>query len=149
VPSQPFGGLRDPRNSNPRCNPIKISLVISDMKTLTHEFAAARRLRHQIMRRVWYAFMMSVCFRPALGLGFLFGASAIALWQLVSIISIVENFLAVGITNTPAFVANALLLADTAALMALLTFVTAGTFALVRVLKYSFLDLATFRVTAS
>ncbi len=90
------------------------------METLQTEFAKSRRLRRAVMRRVWYVFALSIVLRPALLLGAIFGASAIAFWKLVSITSIVENFLQVEVGHLPTYVSAALLQADTAALLAFL-----------------------------
>ncbi len=70
------------------------------------------------MRRVWYAYTLSIVLQPALLLGFVFGASAIAFWRLVSISSIIENILRVQVGQLPAYTANALTQADIAALIA-------------------------------
>jgi hypothetical protein len=78
------------------------------METLRQEFAKSEAIRRRIMRRVWYAFTLSIVLRPALALGFLFGGSIIAFWKLVSISSIIENFLNVQVGQTPAFVFGAL-----------------------------------------
>lgn len=78
------------------------------METLRQEFAKSEALRRRIMRRVWYAFTLSIVLRPALALGFLFGGSVIAFWKLVSISSIIENLLTVQVGQTPAFVLGAL-----------------------------------------
>ncbi|MFN3693347.1 MAG: hypothetical protein ACK4SL_04650 [Candidatus Paceibacteria bacterium] len=90
------------------------------METLQTEFAKSRRLRRAVMRRVWYVFALSIVLRPAMLLGAIFGASAIAFWKLVSITSIVENFLQVEVGRLPTYVSAALLQADTAALLAFL-----------------------------
>ncbi|MFM2339592.1 MAG: hypothetical protein RLZZ360_228 [Candidatus Parcubacteria bacterium] len=88
------------------------------METLQSQFAKSRSLRRAVMRRVWYVFMVSLILRPALVLGFVFGASAIAFWRLVSITSIVENFLQVQVGHLPTYVGTALMQADTTALLA-------------------------------
>ena len=90
------------------------------METLQTQFAKNRRLRRAVMRRVWYVFALSIVLRPALLLGAVFGASAIAFWKLVSITSIVENFLQVEVGHLPTYVSEAMLQADTAALLAFL-----------------------------
>ena len=78
------------------------------------------------MRRVWYVFFLSLMLRPALAMGMVFGASAIAFWQLVSIASIIENILNVQVGQLPTYTADALIQADLAALLAFsgLLFVT-------------------------
>jgi hypothetical protein len=88
------------------------------MTSLSNTFTQQRRLRRAIMRRVWYVFFLSLMLRPALALGVVFGASAIAFWQLVSISSIIENVLAVQVGQLPTYTVSALGQADTAALLA-------------------------------
>ncbi len=90
------------------------------METLQHQFTKTRHLRQAVMRRVWYVFVLSIVVRPAIVLGFVFGASAIAFWRLVSITSIVENFLKVEVGALPSYVGTALWQADMAALCAFL-----------------------------
>ena len=90
------------------------------METLQNQFAKSRRLRRAVMRRVWYVFALSIVLRPAIVLGAIFGASAIAFWKLVSITSIVENFLQVEVGHLPTYVSEALIKADATALFAFL-----------------------------
>jgi hypothetical protein len=105
------------------------------MKSLTLEFQKTRSLRRAIIRRIWYAFLLTTFLRPATVFGLLFGGSAIAFWRLVSITSIVENLIAVGPRNIPNFIANALALADTAALLAFAILCTVGVVATFRALR--------------
>lgn len=90
------------------------------METLQTEFAKSRRLRRAVMRRVWYVFALSIVLRPAIVLGAIFGASAIAFWKLVSITSIARNFLQVEVGHLPTYVSEALIKADATALLAFL-----------------------------
>lgn len=70
------------------------------------------------MRRVWYAYALSLTLRPAMAWGLAFGASVIGFWKLVSITSIIANFLNVPVGQAPAYVLSALLQAETLALLA-------------------------------
>jgi hypothetical protein len=90
------------------------------METLENQFKRSLALRRVVMRRVWYVYALSIMLRPAVVLGFVFGASAIAFWRLVSITSIVENLLRVEIGQLPWYTTHAFLQADTAALLAFL-----------------------------
>ena len=62
------------------------------------------KVKRAIMRRVYYAYGLSVTFSTATLRGFLFGASIIAFWQLVSISSIITNALNVRVGQLPAYV---------------------------------------------
>ncbi len=95
------------------------------METLHMQFKKSRHLRRRIMRRVWYAYMLSTLLRPALVMGFVFGVSIIAFWRLVSITSIAENLLNVQLGALPRYIAGALAQADTLALLAFIG-LTAG-----------------------
>lgn len=86
--------------------------------TLSQNFKSNRRLRRAIMRRVWYVYTLSIVLQPALLLGFIFGASAVAFWRLVSISSIIDNVLQVQVGQLPSYTVAALTQADIAALMA-------------------------------
>lgn len=70
------------------------------------------------MRRVWYAYSLSIVLSRAAVQGFLFGASAIAFWKLVSISSIVHNLLQVRLGDLPSYVIEALGQAHVVALIA-------------------------------
>ncbi len=70
------------------------------------------------MRRVWYTFALSVMVRPTTVHGFLFGASLIAFWKLVSIMSIVQNFLSVPVGSVPAYLWQSFAQAESFALLA-------------------------------
>ncbi len=71
------------------------------------------QLRRTIMRRVWYTFLVSVFVRPATVQGFLFGASIIAFWKLVSVTSIANNFLSVRVGELPGYAWSAFSHAET------------------------------------
>jgi hypothetical protein len=87
------------------------------METLHLQFSRNRHLRRSIMRRVWYIYGVSVVARPAFGLGFLFGASVIAFWRLVSVTSIILNLLNVRLGDVPQYTFISFEQADTFALM--------------------------------
>ena len=78
----------------------------------------AKKLRRAIMRRVWYAYGLSTVLRPAAVQGFLFGASVIGFWKLVSVTSIIHNVLQVKLGELPLYVLQALLQAHVLALFA-------------------------------
>ncbi len=94
------------------------------METLQTHFAKSHNLRRSIMRRIWYAYAMSLILRPALVLGVLFGASAIAFWRLASISSIATNFLSVEIGNMPQYIARSMTEADVMTLICFLVLST-------------------------
>ncbi len=75
------------------------------------------QLRRAIMRRVWYTFMVSVFVRPSTVHGFLFGASMIAFWKLVSVTSIANNVLSVRVGELPSYAWSALAHAETITLL--------------------------------
>ncbi|MES2966838.1 MAG: hypothetical protein V4668_03550 [Patescibacteria group bacterium] len=75
-------------------------------------------LRRAIMRRVWYTYMLSLILRESTVWGLAFGGSVIGFWKLVSITSIVQNFLNVPVGHVPMYVLNSLLQAETLALIA-------------------------------
>ncbi len=70
------------------------------------------------MRRVWYAYVLSVAIRPSTAWGIAFGASVIGFWKLVSITSIVQNFLNVPIGQAPSYILQSMMQAEFLALMA-------------------------------
>lgn len=70
------------------------------------------------MRRVWYTYMFSVAIRPSTAWGIAFGASVIGFWKLVSITSIVQNFLNVPIGQAPSYILQSMMQAEFLALMA-------------------------------
>jgi uncharacterized membrane protein YecN with MAPEG domain len=78
--------------------------------TIMHTSPAA--LRRRIMRRVWYAYGMSIVMSKAFVQGFLFGASAIAFWKLVSIMSIIRNFMSVPMGSIPGHILNSFMQAE-------------------------------------
>ncbi len=101
---------------------------------LRHTLAHERALRRRIMRRVYYAYGLSIIFRPALVLGVAFGASAIAFWRLVSISSIIDNLLRVQLGEMPWYVTGALKQADVMALLAFCVLCTVGMIIVMRLL---------------
>ena len=78
----------------------------------------ALQLRRAIMRRVWYAYGISVVLSPTALHGFLFGASMIGFWKLVSVTSIINNVLSVRVGELPNYIVQALLQAHVLALIA-------------------------------
>ena len=76
------------------------------------------RLRRAIMRRIWYAYGISVVLSRAALQGFLFGASMIGFWKLVSVTSIINNVLATKLGELPLYVLHALIQAHVLALLA-------------------------------
>jgi hypothetical protein len=96
------------------------------METLQLQLQKSRRLRQAVMRRVWYAFALSIVLRPAIIFGFLFGASAVAFWRLASIMSIIENLLRVQVGELPWYAVEAMSQADTWSLLAFLGLLVAG-----------------------
>lgn len=75
-------------------------------------------LRRAIMRRIWYTYTLSLFLRQSTVWGLSFGASVIGFWKLVSITSIIQNFLNVPVGQTPMYVLNSLMQAETIALIA-------------------------------
>lgn len=75
-------------------------------------------LRRAIMRRIWYTYMLSVFVRKSTVLGFLFGASVIGLWKLVSLTSIASNILNVRVGQLPSYIIESLLHAEILVLLA-------------------------------
>lgn len=70
------------------------------------------------MRRVWYTYALSITLRQSTIWGLAFGASLIGFWKLVSITSIIQNFLNIPIGHTPQYIFQALLQAETLAVLA-------------------------------
>ena len=78
----------------------------------------SQKLHRAIMRRVWYAYGLSIVFCRATLRGFLFGASMIGFWKLVSVTSIINNVLAVRVGELPSYIVQALMQAHVLALLA-------------------------------
>lgn len=70
------------------------------------------------MRRVWYTYMLSLTLRSSTVWGVAFGASVIGFWKLVSITSIVQNFLNVPVGQAPSYVLQSMMQAEFLALLA-------------------------------
>ncbi|MFM2424242.1 MAG: hypothetical protein RLZZ70_633 [Candidatus Parcubacteria bacterium] len=96
------------------------------METLQQQLAYAKTRRRGLMRRVWYIFFLSFVTKPAFALGLAFGASAIAFWQLVSVSSIIANFLSTEVGHLPTYIWTSLVQADTAALLAFVVLAYVG-----------------------
>jgi hypothetical protein len=84
-------------------------------KTSTYN---AQKLRNAIMRRVWYTYMLSVALSRSTVWGIAFGASVIGFWKLVSITSIIQNFLNIPVGQAPTYVLEAVMQAEFLALIA-------------------------------
>lgn len=78
----------------------------------------SQKLRNAIMRRVWYTYTLSVFTRSSTVWGIAFGASVIGFWKLVSITSIVHNFLTVPVGHAPAYILQSMMQAEFLALIA-------------------------------
>lgn len=83
-----------------------------------HTIHTSLQVRRAIMRRVYYAYGLSIVLNPAIIRGFLFGASIIAFWQLVSISSIITNALNVRVGQLPTYIWQSLAHAEIFALCA-------------------------------
>lgn len=70
------------------------------------------------MRRVYYAYSLSILLTPVTLWGFAFGASVIGFWKLVSVMSIITNLLSVRVGEVPNFALSALSHAETMTLVA-------------------------------
>jgi hypothetical protein len=77
-----------------------------------------QKMRNAIMRRIWYTYILSTFARSSTIWGIAFGASVIGFWKLVSITSIVSNFLNVPIGQVPTYVLQSMMQAETLALLA-------------------------------
>jgi hypothetical protein len=78
----------------------------------------AQKLRNAIMRRVWYTYVLSVTLRQSTVWGVAFGASVIGFWKLVSITSIIQNFLNVPVGQAPTYILQSMMQAEFLALLA-------------------------------
>jgi hypothetical protein len=77
-----------------------------------------KKIQSAIMRRVWYTYAVSLMLRQSTVWGLAFGASVIGFWKLVSITSIVQNFLNVPIGQAPTYVLQSMMQAEVLALIA-------------------------------
>ena len=84
-------------------------------KTATYN---THKLQKAIMRRIWYTYALSLVLRQSMVWGLAFGASVIGFWKLVSITSIVQNFLNVPIGQAPTYVLQSMMQAEFFALIA-------------------------------
>jgi|GEM_PF-973498 len=69
----------------------------------------SQKLRRAIMRRVWYAYGLSVVLSRAALQGFLFGASMIGFWKFASVMSIINNVLAIRVGELPAHIVQSIM----------------------------------------
>lgn len=84
-------------------------------KTATYN---TKKLQKAIMRRIWYTYALSLVLRQSAVWGLAFGASVIGFWKLVSITSIVQNFLNVPVGQAPTYVLQSVMQAEFFALIA-------------------------------
>jgi hypothetical protein len=105
------------------------------METLHSQFVRQEALRRQIMRRVWYAYSLSLLLRPAFVLGFVFGASAIAFWRLASVTNIILNLLNVRLGDVPMYTLTSMERADTFALISFVLSMSIGFLILARMVR--------------
>lgn len=75
------------------------------------------KLRRAIMRRVWYAYGLSVVLSRAALQGFLFGASMIGFWKFASVMSIINNVLAIRVGELPNHVVHSIMQAHVLVLL--------------------------------
>lgn len=79
------------------------------------------------MRRVYYAFVLSIATHTMFWRGVVLGAAAMLLARWLHVASIVNNFLSVPVGSTPSFVANSFVGAAThGEMLTVATFVLAG-----------------------
>ena len=78
----------------------------------------SQKLHAAIMRRVWYTYALSLTLRQSTVWGLAFGASVIGFWKLVSITSIIQNFLNVPVGKAPAYILQSMMQAEFLALVA-------------------------------
>jgi hypothetical protein len=76
------------------------------------------QLTKAIMRRIWYVYTISIVLSRNTAWGFLFGASMIGFWKLVSVTSIINNFLSIRVGDVPAYSYHAIVQAHFLALLA-------------------------------
>lgn len=101
------------------CNLLSPSSVLSSMN--------ATQLQKNIMRRVYYAYALSIAGHSMLWRGIFLGAAAVLLAKWLHVASIFSNFLSVPVGNVPQYIANALLNATThGEVLMLLTLTTAS-----------------------
>ena len=91
----------------------------------------AKQMNTQIMRRVYYSYIISIAVHPLLWRGMFLGAAAVLLARWLHVASIIDNFLAIPVGNIPQYVTNAVLNAAThGEIIMLLTLIAAGIIAL-------------------
>lgn len=71
------------------------------------------------MRRIWYSYIISLTTNIVAAYGFLFGASLVGFWQLVSVPSIMANLLNVKLGAVPQYIFGSLVHGQFFALCAL------------------------------
>ena len=84
----------------------------------TNTLQNTKKLHRAIMRRVYYTYALSIALRQSTLLGIAFGASVIGFWKLVSVTSIIQNFLNVPVGHVPQYALQSLMQAQTVALLA-------------------------------
>lgn len=75
------------------------------------------KLSRAIMRRVYYAYSMSILVTKATLWGFLFGASVIGFWKLVSVMSIINNLMSTKVGEVPNYALSSMAHTETITLM--------------------------------
>ena len=70
-----------------------------------------KQLHRLIMRRIWYSYLLTLVFSFATLRGFLLGASTVLLFSLVSVASIIRNFLTVKVGEVPNYLQEVFVLA--------------------------------------
>ncbi len=67
-------------------------------------FSKKMTLQQKIMRRVWYSYLLTMVISRETLRGFVIGASAMSLVELVSVTSILHNLLAVRLGDVPVYI---------------------------------------------
>ena len=87
----------------------------------------ATQMQKNIMRRVYYAYAISIAVHTMLWRGIFLGAAAVLLAQWLHVASILDNLLSVPLGNVPQFVANSVVSAAThGEVIMVLTLASAG-----------------------
>ena len=86
----------------------------------------ATQLQKNIMRRVYYAYALSIAGHSMLWRGVFLGAAAVLLAQWLHVASIYNNFLSVPVGSVPQYIANAMLNAATQGEVLMLLTLTAA-----------------------
>jgi hypothetical protein len=96
-----------------------------------HYTIMKNHLHNQIMRRVYYSFVISISTHAMFWRGMFLGAAALLLAQWLHVASITQNLLATPVGNTPQYVANSFLAAiDHGEVLTVVLFVLASIIAI-------------------